>query len=193
MALDESRRGAGLRMLSMAALPSAALADACAAVKLYARVERAAEDALIEDLAATALLLCEAFCGRIAVAREAVEVLPCGGRWRRLGANPVRSITAVEGLPAEGATFALPVGAYAIDIDAEGVGWVRVTAPGAAGRVRVTYQAGLASGWDALPEPLRQGAVRLATHLFTHRDEAREGAPPAAVAALWRPWRRVGV
>jgi uncharacterized phiE125 gp8 family phage protein len=162
-------------------------------VKLYARVAQAGEDALIEELSATALLLCEAFCGRIAIVRAAEEVLPCAATWRRLGAGPVRSITSVEGLPADGAAFALPVDAYAIDIDADGAGWIRVTAPGAAGRVRVTYQAGLASGWDALPEPLRQGAVRLATHLFTHRDDAKEGAPPAAVAALWRPWRRIGL
>lgn len=180
-------------MLSMAPLPSDVLAAAGDAVKLYARVETTAEDALIADLAATALLLCEAFCRRVTVAREAVEVLPCTDRWTALGAGPVRAITAVEGLPAEGAAFALPVGAYAIDVDAGGTGWVRVTAPGAAGRVRVTYQAGLAIGWESLAEPLRQGAVRLATHLFAHRDDAREGPPPAAVAALWRPWRQIGV
>ena len=74
----------------------------------------------------------------------------------------MRSITAVEGLPAEGAAFTLPAESYAIDIDAEGNGWVRVTTPGAAGRVRVTYLAGLADDWDRLPEPLRQGVVRLA-------------------------------
>lgn len=190
MALDGVGR-ASARLLTMAAVPGAELAAAREAVKDYARVAQPQEDALIEELAATALLLCEAFCGRLTLAREAVEVLPCSATWTRLGAAPVRAITAVEGLPAEGAAFALPVGAYAIDIDAEGAGWVRVTAPGAAGRVRVTYQAGLASGWETLPVPLRQGAVRLATHLYQHRDDAREGPPPAAVAALWRPWRRV--
>ncbi|HEV2568694.1 head-tail connector protein [Sphingomonas sp.] len=177
----------------MAGFAEADLAAAREAVKSYARVALAAEDELIEELAATTLLLCEAFTRRIGIAREAVEVLPCSAAWKRLGVGPVRAITAVEGLPAEGSAFALPVGSYAIDIDADGEGWVRVTAPGAAGRVRVTYQAGLASGWDALPEALRQGAVRLATHLYAHRDDAREGAPPAAVAALWRPWRRMEV
>jgi len=41
-----------------------------------------------------------------------------------------------------------------------------------------------------LPEPLRQGIVRLAAHLYTVRGEA-EAPPPACVAALWRPWRRL--
>lgn len=180
-------------MLTMAAFAEGDLAAARDEVKLYARVAQADEDGLIEQLAATSLLLCEAFCGRIGIAREAVEVLPASAEWRRLAASPVQAITSVEGLPADGAAFVLPVEAYAIDIDADGSGWIRVTAPGAAGRVRVTYQPGLASGWDALPEPLRQGAVRLATHMFAHRDDPREEAPPAAVAALWRPWRRMAL
>lgn len=178
-------------MLTMAGFASADIAAARDAAKAYARVEQANEDALIDDLAATCLLLCEAFCGRIGSAREAVEIVPAGAEWRPLSATPVRSITLIEGVPAEGAAFTMPIESYAIDIDAEGVGWIRVTTPGAAGRVRVTYQAGLASDWASLPEPLRQGVVRLMTHLFAHRDDPREGAPPAAVAALWRPWRRL--
>lgn len=182
-----------LGTLTMAAFAPADLAAGRGAVKDYARVEQGGEDGLIDGLCGTALLLCEAFCGRIGLAREAVELLPVSAEWRRLGAQPVRAITHVEGLPAGEPAFALPVDAFAIDIDADGVGWVRVMRPGAAGRVRVTYDAGLADDWDALPEPLRQGAARLATHLYTHRDDAREGSPPAAVAALWRPWRRVAL
>lgn len=178
-------------MLELEGFAPADLSAAREAVKLFARVSNAGEDALIEHMAATTLLMCEAFCRRVSIAREAVEIVPAASEWRRLGASPVRSITAVEGIPAEGSAFALPVGGYAIDIDADGVGWVRVTAPGAAGRVRVTYEAGLANEWAALPEPLRLGAMRLATHLFTHRDDARDGPPPGAVAALWRPWRQV--
>lgn len=180
-------------MLTMAAFGADDLAAARDAVKGYARVAMSDEDALIEGLAATALLLCEAFCGRIGIAREGVETVAVGLDWRRLGASPVRAITSVEGMHADGEAFALPVDAYAIDIDAEGCGRVRITSPGAASRVRVVYQAGLAADWEALPDPLRQGAVRLATHLYAHRDDAREGPPPAAVAALWRPWRRVGL
>jgi uncharacterized phiE125 gp8 family phage protein len=177
----------------MAVFADEDLAAARDAAKDYARVAQSAEDALIAELAATSLLLCEAFCGRVGLAREAVEILPACAEWRKLAAQPVRAITLVEGLPADGAAFVLPVDAFAIDIDADGTGWVRVSAPGAAGRVRVTYEAGLASGWAALPDPLRQGAVRLTTHLYAHRDHPGEGSPPAAVAALWRPWRRVAL
>jgi uncharacterized phiE125 gp8 family phage protein len=178
-------------MLELEGFAPADLSAAREAVKSFARVTSTGEDALIEQMAATSLLMCEAFCRRTGIARQAVEVLPATSEWRRLGASPVRAITSVEGLPAEGAAFALPVEACAIDIDVDGIGWLRVTAPGAAGRVRVTYEAGLAAEWASLPEPLRLGAVRLATHLFTHRDDAKDGPPPGAVAALWRPWRWV--
>ena len=49
----------------------------------------------------------------------------------------------------------------------------------------------MATDWNGIPEPLRQGIIRLAAHLFTHRDAADAGPPPTAVAALWRPWRRL--
>jgi uncharacterized phiE125 gp8 family phage protein len=178
-------------MLTLAEFAGGELASAREAVKAYARVEQASEDGMIETLCGTALLLCEAFCGRIGLAREVVEVLPVSSEWQKLGAQPVRAITAMEGLPAAEPAFSLPSDSYSIDIDADGSGWVRVVQPSAAGRLRVTYDAGMAEGWDALPDPLRQGAVRLATHLYVHRDDERGGSPPAAVAALWRPWRRV--
>ena len=50
---------------------------------------------------------------------------------------------------------------------------------------------GLAADWNGIPEPLRQGIIRLVAHLYTHRDFADAGPPPTAVAALWRPWRRL--
>jgi uncharacterized phiE125 gp8 family phage protein len=180
-------------MLNMKPFASADLSAARDAVKAYARVAQDGEDALIEELAASALLVGEAFCRRIGLVREAVEILPITAEWKRLSAGPVQAITAVEGLPAEGASFAMPVGSYGIDIDADGAGWVRVTAPGAAGRVRITYQAGLANSWAELPGPLRQGTLRLATHLYAHREDVRDFAPPAAVVALWRPWRRLAL
>jgi len=53
----------------------------------------------------------------------------------------------------------------------------------------VTVEAGLAADWPSLPAPLRQGVAMLAAYLFDSRDGA--GAPPAAVTALWRPFRRM--
>lgn len=103
------------------------------------------------------------------------------------------AIIGLEGLPAAGAAFPIAGGQHAIDIDANGEGWVRVTNAGEARRVRVSYRAGMAAEWAGLPDALRHGIVRLAAHLYTHRAAAADEAPPAAVTALWRPFRRMRI
>ena len=48
-----------------------------------------------------------------------------------------------------------------------------------------------ADDWEAVPAPLAHGLVLLAVHLWENRRA--DQAPPAAVTALWRPYRRVGL
>ncbi|HEY0129939.1 MAG TPA: head-tail connector protein [Allosphingosinicella sp.] len=167
--------------------------EAAGAAKDYLRVERADEDSLIAGLVLAAAELCEAFIGRPLVERGFTETISAGRAWRRLGNGPVRAILGVEALAAEGPAQALPSADYGIDIDSRGDGWVRLTATGEPRRVRVGYRAGLAGAWAELPAALRQGILRLAAHFYTSRaaEGARGGEPPAAVAALWRPFRRL--
>lgn len=170
----------------------AALIGAREEVKAWLRLETAFEDALLDRLVRSAIGHGEGFTGQALIVREEVERLPVSREWQRLRWTPVRALTGVMGIPAEGAAFALSPESYAIDIDGNGDGWVRVTAPGAAGRIDVTASVGLAADWAGLPEAVRQGAVRLAAHMFAHRD-GDGGTPPAAVSALWRPWRRMRI
>jgi uncharacterized phiE125 gp8 family phage protein len=185
--------------------------EAAGAAKAFLRVERSDEDGLIADLVAAAAELCEAFIGGPLLVRGFSETIPAEGghvvfrekvrvpmvpadrAWRRLTRTPVRAITLVEAIPAEGAAQALPSEAYGIDIDSAGDGWVRLTAPGDARRIRIGYQAGLAGAWTELPAGPRQGILRLAAHFYTNRaaESARALEPPAAVTALWRPYRRI--
>lgn len=161
------------------------------AAKVYLRVEGTDEDAMLERLIGSAAELCERFVRQALLARAFSETLTLSGTWARLGMAPVQTISGVEGVKSDGSTFAFSADAYAIDIDAHGDGWVRVTRPEDAVRMRVAYQAGLAADWASLPEALRQGMIRLTAHLFTHRDAATDAGPPAAVTALWRPWQRI--
>ena len=159
------------------------VAAAVAAVRAYLRLEGTAEQALLERVAASALALGEAFTGCVFVRRTVEERVSLSTGWALLDGQPVTAIEAVLG--ADG--VALPVEAYAVDVDAASRGWVRLT--GGTQRVTVRYSAGLAETWDALDAPLAQGCVLLAAHLFEARDA--KAMPPAAVAALWRPYRRM--
>lgn len=154
-------------------IPSAAIAEAVVAAKGLLRLEGAQEEALLATLAGTALLLAEAFVGQRLVARGFADRVAADGAWHRLVSEPVTAITGVSD-------------GVAVDIDAQGVGWVRAIGGEA---VTVAYEAGAAATWDALPAALAQGVALLMAHLFAHREG--EAMPPAAIAALWRPWRRV--
>ena len=160
-------------------------------LKLWLAISSPAEDAALAALLGAALDACEAFTGAMPLAATCEEVLPARREWQALAARPVQAIAGIEGIPAEGPRFALAVDAYEIDLDADGAGRVRVLRQGAAGRVAVRFDAGLAPEWSALPESLRHGAIRLAAELHRARDGAASVTPPAAVAALWRPWRRM--
>jgi hypothetical protein len=156
-------------------VPPAVVAAVVGEARAFLRIEGDAEQDLLARLAVSAILIAEAFTGSSLVVRDVEEVLSAsGGAWQVLEAMPVSAITQV------------PADAFAVDVDGDGRGWVRVSAPG---RVTVRYSAGLAASWAELPAPLAQGVVALVAHLFNDRAGATQ--PPAAVAALWRPYRRM--
>lgn len=157
-------------------------------VKIYLRIEGDGEDAALEAMIAAARGACEAFLGGPLVRRQVIATLAGGGRWQRLAAAPVHAITAVEAIDGAGAASPLPAGAYAIDIDAAGEGWVRAAGPV---RLRVTYEAGIGADENGVPESVALGVTRLAAHLHGARDAGE--MPPASVTALWRPWRRMRI
>lgn len=156
----------------------------------YLRVETGDEEALLAGLLRTASGLCESFLNRVVLSRAFVEELSVSREWQRLRSAPVQSITDVSAFRRDGGVSQLSAGEYTVDIDARGDGWVRVTSPMDAARLQVSGVAGMAAGVNDVPEPIRHGVLRLTAHLFANRDGA-EGEPPAAVTALWRPYRRV--
>ena len=165
-------------------------AGALAEAKAFLRVEGPGEDTLIGKVVGSAVELCEQFTGEVLLQRIFRERLRADGSWTKLGRRPVRAILGVEGIDG-GSSVALLAGTYSTDIDADGAGWVRVIGPGTASQIRVTSSCGIAQDWGGIPEPLRQGIIRLAAHLYTHRSAAGDPGPPAAVTALWRPYRRL--
>jgi uncharacterized phiE125 gp8 family phage protein len=154
----------------------------------YVRIETGEEEAVLAGLIRTASGLCEAFINQIVIARDFAVDLPSSGAWERLPITPVRSITGVQSVDLADVATAVPSDNYTVDIDFAGDGWVRL-AQASGSRIRVSGRAGIADDENGVPEPIRQGVLRLVAHLFTSRD-GDGGEPPAAVTALWRPYRR---
>jgi uncharacterized phiE125 gp8 family phage protein len=172
--------GAGL------AEPVVTMAEAQA----FLRVETGEEEALLAGLIRSASGLCEAFINQVVIARSFEVDVPASERWERLPLTPVRSIGGVNAIDVNGVAAPTPPSAYSIDIDSSADGWVRLLHANGVSRLRVSGMAGIADNENGVPEPIRQGVLRLVAHLFTNRD-GDGGEPPAAVTALWRPYRRL--
>lgn len=173
-------------ILSPAVLPGAALAE----LKQWLGITLAGDDASLSALLAAALDICEGFTGQMPLEAECEELLPACAGWHALATRPVQAIGAIEGIGPDGIRFAIDPASYEIELEADGTGRVRLPSFAEEARVAVRFTAGLAADWEALPASLRHGLTRLAAH--QHRQRENDGAaPPAAVVALWRPWRRM--
>lgn len=173
-------------------LSGAALAE----LKAHLGLTNDSNDAVLSGYLRSALSLCEAFIGQLVLHRTMTHRLVMHHARQSLPYGPVSAILGVAKSGPNGAATPLPISGYSIDIDAAQKGYVRlkgplpVLAPGE--YVAAEYSAGLASEWTYLPDSLRQGILLLAAHLYDQpRDTA--GQPPAAVTALWRPWRQLRV
>ncbi|MET1755032.1 phage head-tail connector protein [Novosphingobium sp. RD2P27] len=175
-------------ILTPATLPSSALAE----LKQWLGITFAADDAPLQRLLSAALEACEGFTGTMPLEQICEQVLDSRGCWQALATRPVQAMLAVERVAEDGTRVTLAPDDYDVELHAGGTGYVRVLSPKCPGRIAVRFTAGLATEWDLLPESLRHGIVRLAAHQHRERESAGASSlPPASVAALWRPWRRV--
>ena len=168
-----------------------ALPVALAELKAFLRISVSEEDALLAGLVRAAADLCEAFTGRALIDRAVEELVAASTARTRLTAGPVRVIGSVATIDEAGTATALDADAYRAEIDSGGEGWVRLSRPAEARRLRVGYRVGMATDWNGIPEMLRHGIIRLAAQYYLRRGETGEIEVPAAVTALWRPWRRL--
>lgn len=176
----------GVTMSEMPPLPGA-LAD----LKSFLRISVSDEDALLAGLIRAAAELCEVFVGRVLIERAIEEVAAAAGGPVRLGAGPVRSIESAAMLDEAGAATLLDAQDFTAEIDADGGGRVTLHVATDARRVRISYRAGLAADWSGVPEMLRHGVIRLAAQYYLRRGANEDPGVPAAVTALWRPWRQL--
>ena len=168
-----------------------ALPVALAELKAFLRISVSDEDALLAGLVRAAAALCEAFTGRALIERTVEEVAATATVRIRLSVGPVRAVDSVAALDEAGTATPLGAADFTTEIDAAGEGGVTVLQPPGTRRLRITYRAGMAADWNGVPEMLRHGIIRLAAQYYLRRGETRDAEVPAAVTALWRPWRRL--
>ena len=174
-------------------LPASALAE----LKQWLGINTTREDALLTALLHAALDICESYTGLRPIEAYCEEIWPtrtetAPGQWQKLSTRPVQRIASIETVSPDGVRALLPSDSCAMELDADGTGRFRIMDAHGARRVAVHFTAGMAPGWNALPDALRQGVLRLAAHHHRARDTG-DGtpAPPMAVTALWHPWRRM--
>lgn len=165
----------------------ASLCVSLSEVQAYARVETGEEEALLAGLLRVASEMCETFLSQALVARGFEAQLRAGPGWTMVPTQPVRSITSVRRVSE---TMPLAPSDYRQDIDHDGRGFLAGLSHGET--FVVTGTAGLSADANGIPEPIRQGILRLAAFLFANRD-APIGDLPKAVTALWRPYRKAGL
>lgn len=158
----------------------------------WLRMGAATDDAVVAGLVRAATNICEAFVGQWLMVRAMEETLPIGAGTMQLGVRQVVGVDAVTLLADGGGETVLAAGDYRVAIARDGTARLAIDRPCDAQRVRVAYRAGMADDVNRIPEAIRQGIVRMTQHLYDARDGA-DAAPPAVIAALWQPWRRLGL
>ena len=161
-------------------------------LKSWLAVTTSRDDSTLMALLRAALDMCEAFTGQVPLEALFEETLRASTEWQVLTTRPVLAVTGVEAFIEGGQRTPIPSTEYAFELEADGSARIRFLRVRDARRFAVHFTAGLAADWAGLPEGLQHGVLRLAAHLYSQRDgDHARNAPPAAVAALWQPWRRM--
>ncbi|KLI64861.1 head-tail connector protein [Aurantiacibacter marinus] len=163
-------------------------------LKQWLAITTTRDDAALTALLRSSLDTCEGFTRQIPLSTSCEEVLPATRGWHDIATTPVQAITSLVSIGSDGTRTDVDPGHYLFDITADGCGRINLLAPPAENRVAVRFTAGLASDWNTLPEGLRHGMIRLASYAYRERNEGSTSrSPPAAIAALWQPWRRMRI
>ncbi|MEL7690286.1 head-tail connector protein [Citromicrobium bathyomarinum] len=166
------------------------LSPALAELKHWLGITRSADDVQLTALIGAGVEACEAFTGLTPLAATVEERFDASHEWARLVTRPIAQVAGVEMLDADGARALLGDDEYDLHLSGDGSAQLRLRRGPFVSRVVATLEAGLATDWAHLPDGLRHGILRFAAYL--HREgEASLAEPPAAIAALWRPWRVV--
>lgn len=162
-------------------------------LKHWLGISRPTEDAALIRLLEASLAICEAFTGKIPLLQTVEEVVALRSGWQEVSSRPVRTLVSAALIAADGTRETLAVPGDTLELQIADSACVQLLRPFDGRGVALQLVVGIADDWEQVPAPLRHGIISLAAHHYRDRD--RNGrvsaAPPAAVTALWRPWRSV--
>lgn len=162
-------------------------------LKSWLGISRPTENHALTDLLHASIALCEAFIGQVPLEQVIEERLAPTAGSQYLLSRPVREVIRTETISNAEVRETLEQAAFEYAISDQGVAVLHLRRPIDADAVISRMRVGLAATWSELPAPLKQGIIRLAAYHYRDRDGAENAAPPASVAALWRPWRRLSL
>ena len=164
---------------------------ALAELKHWLGITRPNDDETLSGLLQTSLTICEAFTGMTALRQTVEETVPLVAGWQELVSRPVIELSSAALINKDGTRQSIAPLSDALDWRIASSACVQLLRPYEGRGMALRLIVGIANDWASLPPPLRHGIIRLAAHHFRGRDDKAAAIPPAAVTALWRPWREV--
>lgn len=167
--------------------------------KAFLRIDHAAEDAVVAALLRAARQMVESTTGRLLLWqnwRLTLDAWPASGVVLAPLA-PVAALLEARLVQADGSVQMLADDLFTVQAQRTPgmiqVDRTRVPAPGRArGGIELDLRFGYGASGAAVPGDLLQAVRLLLAHFFEHRDQTPgEGAVPATLDALLRPYRRV--
>lgn len=162
--------------------------------------EESLQDAVLKGFLRAAISAIEARTGKALIARSFSWVLS-GWRDRSgqvLPVAPVNALSAITLISVDDSETAVPLSQFRLEQDSQRPRLRPVSAAlpmvPPSGSIRISFLAGYAADWDALPADLGQAVLLLAAHYYEYRNETAlsDGCMPFGVTSLvqrYRPMR----
>ena len=171
--------------------PAGLSGEPLAELKQWLAITTSSDDTLLVDLIGAAHAMCERFTGLVAYKSEVRERFAATGLDYALGVQPVLYFIDAKAIDHGLGERLLTEDEAGFERTGNDSGKLTLSASIPEPQIEARYYAGLSDEWAMVEEGLRHGIIRYAAHQYRERDAGPSEAPPAAVAALWRPYRRM--
>lgn len=158
-------------------------------VLAFLKIEDERDAARIDALVRAAREACELFLGFALIMRAVRMRATLMGSRLYLSSGPVQQIDALSLFQGANETMYDPADFPVLEQNDRS--YLDVSRLSLGLTLQVDYTIGLGPDWNAVPEAVRQGILRLVAHQYEQRSDPQVAALPHAVTALWQPYRKL--